>query len=181
MSVLSCSFILLLILLPVICEAKHPHHEGKPDKPHPPQTLRPRPVPAYGRLTTRGGHQCTWRTSGRVLVTLLVNCSTETPAANHRYWCRYSGEPGLCRAVGVTTGRYWKQLMAKVRKRSNACEGEEVLRVKTCRRGPPEAHMTLTQRGGEEEQEEGDAAALQSYCSDGWSSVCSFFIKMFEG
>ncbi|KAM3606028.1 uncharacterized protein V6R79_009560 [Siganus canaliculatus] len=138
-----------------------------------------------------------------------------------RYWCRYAGKPELCQAYGVKSSQYWKQLVGKLKKRQNACDGEKVLKAKTCKKAPAEAHMKLAQRGGAggeeeeeveaerkaggkkrgkeekrrkkeeeeekrsaEEEEEGllnDMEPVQSYCSEGWHSVCAFFLKFFEG
>ena len=147
-----------------------------------------------------------------------------------RYWCRYAGKPDLCQAYGVKSSQYWKQLMGKLKKRQNACEGEKVLKAKTCKKAPVEAHMKLAEhsreeamKGGkeggkkkgpaaskrsdgarperkeeEEEKEDvekereertgfveegvmNDMQPVESYCSEGWHSVCSFFVKFFEG
>ncbi|KAK5854393.1 hypothetical protein PBY51_015466 [Eleginops maclovinus] len=240
MSVLPCSFLVLFLLcLPVLTEAKRQAGEGKPDKPRqPPSTAPPakrprnRSVPGSGELTTKEGHSCTWQTSGEGLVSLLVNCSTETLGDPLRYWCRYAGKPDLCQAYGVKSSQYWKQLVGKLKKRQNACDGEKVLKAKTCKKAPAEAHMKIAERSGEEERkggkkrggpaatksseggkrrkkeeeeeeeeedkkkmmteedwtgfddEEGvvnDMAPVQSYCSEGWHSVCSFFVRFFDG
>lgn len=145
-----------------------------------------------------------------------------------RYWCRYAGKPDLCQAYGFKSSQYWKQLVGKLKKRLNACEGEKFLKAKTCKKAPVEAHMKLAQRSGEEEKKrakEGgkkkggakssdgektdrkqkkekdeeeekkreerteaeeekmmsDMQPVQTYCSEGWHSVCSFFVKFFEG
>ncbi|XP_034754046.1 fibroblast growth factor-binding protein 2 [Etheostoma cragini] len=242
MSLLSCSFVFVLLLcLPVLAEAKRQPGEGKADKPRqPPPSPAPakrprnRSVPGSGELSTKEGHRCTWQTSGEGLVSLLVNCSTETLGEPQRYWCRYAGKPDQCPAYGVKSSQYWKQLVGKLKKRQNACEGEKVLKAKTCKKAPAEAHMKLGQRSEQEERkgakegskkrgpeaskgsdagkaerrkkkeeedeeekkkkkreertvfedEEGvvnDMAPAQSYCSEGWHSVCSFFVKFFEG
>ncbi|XP_026165587.1 fibroblast growth factor-binding protein 2 [Mastacembelus armatus] len=234
MSILPCSFFfLLLICLPILTEAKRQSGQGKPDKPRqpppsPPPAKRPRnrSVPGSGELTTKEGHHCTWQTSGEGLVSLLVNCSIETLGEQQRYWCRYAGKPDLCQGYGVKSSQYWKQLVGKLKKRQNACEGEKVMKAKTCKKAPAEAHMKLAQRSGEEErkggkkkvslaskssdgekaerkkkkdeeeeeqkkreeimefEEEGmvnDMEPVQSYCSEGWHAVCSFFVKFFEG
>lgn len=124
----------------------------------------------------------------------------------------------------MKSSQYWKQLVGKLKKRQNACEGEKVLKAKTCKKAPAEAHMKLAQRSGDEERkggkkrappagkasdggkaerrknkeqeeekkkedwmgfdEEGvvnDMAPVQTYCNGGWHSVCSFFVKFFEG
>ncbi|XP_028458777.1 fibroblast growth factor-binding protein 2 [Perca flavescens] len=239
MSLLPCSLVFVLLLcIPVLAEAKRQPGEGKPDKPRqpppstPPAAKRPRnrSVPGSGELSTKEGHRCTWQTSGEGLVSLLVNCSIET--LGEPYWCRYAGKPDMCPAYGVKSSQYWKQLVGKLKKRQNACEGEKVLKAKTCKKAPAEANMKLAQRSGEEERkggkeggkkrgpaaskgsdagkpegrkkkeeedeeekkkreertgfedEEGvlnDMAPAQSYCNEGWHSVCSFFVKFFEG
>ncbi|XP_035462866.2 fibroblast growth factor-binding protein 2 [Scophthalmus maximus] len=241
MSVLPCSVVLLLLLClpPAPAEAKRQPAQGKPDKPRQPPSATPpakrprnRSVPGSGELSTKEGHRCTWQTSGDALVSLLVNCSTETLGEPERYWCRYAGKPDLCQAYGVKSSQYWKQLVGKLKKRQNACDGEKVLKAKTCKKAPAEAHMKLAQRSGEEErkggkeggkrkgasagkapdggkaerkrkneeeeeqerkktreertgfEEEGvmnDMQPVERYCSEGWSSVCSFFVKFFEG
>ncbi|XP_023150492.2 fibroblast growth factor-binding protein 2 [Amphiprion ocellaris] len=241
MSVLPCSFLVLLLLcVPILAEAKRQAGQEKPDKPEkprqPPPSLPPakrarnRSVPGSGELSTKDGHRCTWQTSGEGLVSLVVNCSTETQGELQRYWCRYAGKPDLCQAYGVKSSQYWKQLVGKLKKRQNACEGEKVLKAKTCKKAPAEAHMKLAQRSGEDERKAGkeggkkkgvaggkssdggkvekkkkkvedeedekmedrtgleddegvmnDMEPVQSYCSEGWHSVCSFFVKFFEG
>ncbi|XP_020482376.2 fibroblast growth factor-binding protein 2 isoform X2 [Labrus bergylta] len=238
MSVLPFSFLFaLLVCLPVLTEAKRQLSQGRPDKPRqppstpqPPKRPRNRSVPGSGELTTKEGHRCVWQTSGEGLVSLLVNCSAETLGDPQRYWCRYAGKPDLCQAYGVKSSQYWKQLVGKLKKRQNACEGEKVLKAKTCKKAPAEAHMKLATRSGEEErkggkeggkkkatpatkssdggkverkkkkeeeeeekkkreertefEEEGvlnDMEPAQTYCNEGWHSVCSFFVKFFEG
>lgn len=159
-------------------------------------------------------------------MSLTVNCTIEDLGEPQRYWCRYAGKPDLCEAYGVKSSPYWKQLVGKLKKRQNACEGEKVLKAKTCKKAPAEAHMKLAQHSAEEEkkvgkkkgaagknsdagkterkkkkEEEGslevkkreertgfdedgvvnDMEPVQSYCSEGWHSVCSFFVSFFEG
>ncbi|XP_028279467.1 fibroblast growth factor-binding protein 2 [Parambassis ranga] len=236
MSVLPCSFLfLLLVCLSVLSEGKRQPGQEKPEKPRqPPPSPQPakrprnRSVPGSGELTTKEGHRCTWQTSGESLVNLVVNCSIEAQGDLQRYWCRYAGKPDLCQAYGVKSSQYWKQLVGKLKKRQNACEGEKVLKAKTCKKAPAEAHMKLAQRSGEEEKKGGkkkvaveagkssdggkaekkkkkeedeeeekkkrlertgfeedgvvnDMEPVQSYCSEGWHSVCSFFVSFFEG
>ncbi|XP_016535104.1 fibroblast growth factor-binding protein 2 isoform X2 [Poecilia formosa] len=230
-----CVFLLCLVFL---AAAKRTPGQDKRDKPRQPQPSPPparrsrnRSVLSSGELSTKQGHRCTWQTSGEGLVSLLVNCSTETAGDTERYWCRYAGKPDLCQAYSVKSSQYWKQLVGKLKKRENACEGEKVLKAKTCKKAPGEAHMKLAQRSGEEDKngakeggkKKGEAGAksadggkvekrkkkmkedeeekkkreertefddegmvndmepVQTYCSDGWHSVCSFFVKFFEG
>lgn len=130
-----------------------------------------------------------------------------------RYWCRYAGRPQLCPSYSLRSSQYWKQLVGKLKKRLNACEGEKVLKARTCKKAPAEAHMKLAQHSGGKKKEEkkkskkkeeeprrsragwaepeenagggtkmmSDAAPVESYCSEGWSSVCSFFVRFFDG
>uniref|UniRef100_A0A672F6D0 Fibroblast growth factor binding protein 3 n=1 Tax=Salarias fasciatus TaxID=181472 RepID=A0A672F6D0_SALFA len=240
--------LLLLLLVPLLlltAEAKRQPGQEKPEKPRqpppspPPTSRRPRnrSVPGSGELTTKEGHRCTWQTSGEGLVSLRCGVNGDDPAVfgppdpllvsapPSRYWCRYAGKPDLCQAYGVKSSQYWKQLVGKLKKRQHACDGEKVLKAKTCKKAPAEAHMKLAQRSGEderragkkkagggggagkaekrkkqeeEEQEEkkkledrtgfedeegllNDMAPVQSYCGEGWHSVCSFFVRFFEG
>ncbi|XP_030011131.1 fibroblast growth factor-binding protein 2-like [Sphaeramia orbicularis] len=232
MTILPFSFLFLLLCLPSLTEAKRQPGQGKPEKPRepPPSPVpakrpRNRSVPGSGELSTKDGHRCIWQTSGEGLVSLMVNCTTET-AEQHRYWCRYAGKPDLCQAYGVKSSQYWKQLVGKLKKRQNACEGEKVLKAKTCKKAPAEAHMKLAQHSGDDDKKAGkkkgvaprknsdggkadkkkkeedeeeekkkreertgfdeegvvnDMEPVQSYCSQGWHSVCSFFVRFFEG
>ncbi|KAG7473006.1 hypothetical protein JOB18_000385, partial [Solea senegalensis] len=183
MKVLHCSLLLLFLLL-FLTEAKPRQPASTPP---PAQRARNRSVPVSGRLTTEEGHRCVWQTSGDVMVNLQVNCSTDTPS-QHRYWCHYAGEPHLCQVYVVKSSQYWKQLVSKLKKRPNACEGEKVLKAQTCKNAPAEAHMKLVQHSGNMQRTRGrtrtrtDVMQLQeSYCSDKWKSICSFFLGFFEG
>uniref|UniRef100_A0A8C7YV18 Fibroblast growth factor binding protein 3 n=1 Tax=Oryzias sinensis TaxID=183150 RepID=A0A8C7YV18_9TELE len=232
-------WIIFLLLCFLICAgAKRQNGQEKRIKPHQPlptsqpaKKPRSRSVLSSGEFTTKEGHSCTWQTSGEGLVSLMVNCSIEATGNEARYWCRYVGKPDLCQAYGVKSSQYWKQLVGKLKKRMNACEGEKFLKAKTCKKAPVEAHMKLAQRNGEEEKKRGkeggkkkgtagvkssdgekaekrqkkekneeeekkkreerteaeeekmmsDMQPVQTYCSEGWHSVCSFFVKFFEG
>lgn len=125
-------------------------------------------------------------------------------------WCRYAGKPSPCPADGVKLIQYWKQLLGELKKRQNASKGEKVLRAKTCKKVSTEAHMKLThssdeevrksknrpQRDGNvmaagekvevmtmstsEERAKTDLEPVQRFCSEGWSSVCSFFLTSLQ-
>lgn len=127
------------------------------------------------------------------------------------YWCCYSGKPHLWPVDGVKLIQYWKQLVGQVKKRQNACEGEKVLRAKTCKKVTADAHMKLMhgsdeevrkskknrpQSGGKvtaagekvevmtmstsEERAKADLEPVQRFCSQGWSSICSFFLTLLQ-
>jgi len=92
------------------------------------------------------------------------------PAPPFRYWCRYAGKPDLCQAYGVKSSQYWKQLVGKLKKRGNACEGEKVLKAKTCKKAPAEAHMKLAERSGEEEKKGGKEGGKKKGAAGGKNS-----------
>ncbi|XP_063047717.1 fibroblast growth factor-binding protein 3 [Engraulis encrasicolus] len=231
-------------------------------------------VPGSGELSTKAGHSCTWATSASTppsssdgdgatgpqedqLVSLQVSCTIpggETPAQT--YECRFAGRPEQCTAYADKANQYWKQVVGKLKKRSNACDGEKVLKTRLCKKGPGAAHVRLVERSGEGEEkdigggdivqeerqnqkkekkergrerererqteteiiplaketelaarrmeregrqeplvgargghgggmgeEEGQRAdsEVSSYCAEGWHSLCSFFVKFFDG
>uniref|UniRef100_A0A8C5H9I7 Fibroblast growth factor-binding protein 1-like n=2 Tax=Gouania willdenowi TaxID=441366 RepID=A0A8C5H9I7_GOUWI len=163
-----------------------------------------RAVIGSGELTSKGGHGCTWQTSGEGLVSLVVNCSSAPEGGHtHRYWCRFAGKPELCPNYGLRSSQYWKQLVGKLKERLDVCRGEKILKAKTCKKAPPEAHMKLAESSRQEEEEEekrkrkeeeeerrrdseeegvlNDMEPLQSVCEEGWSSVCSFLLRVFQG
>ncbi|XP_036381522.1 fibroblast growth factor-binding protein 3 [Megalops cyprinoides] len=170
-----------------------------------------KPVPSSGELISKDNHRCTWETSGEGEVTLLVICSH----GEESYQCRYMGQPDLCPSYSAKSSQYWKQVVGKLKKKRNACEGEKVLKTRTCKKAPVEAHLTLEEsavedRGKERlemkpladpgprekekvslaeerdrlgEVNDGSQAMepLENYCAEGWHSVCSFFVKFFDG
>lgn len=60
--------------------------------------------------------------------------------------------------------------MGKLKKRQNACEGEKVLKAKTCKKAPAEAHMKLAERSGEEERKGGKEGGKKKVLSVSKSS-----------
>lgn len=126
------------------------------------------------------------------------------------YWCRYAAKPHPCLADSVKLIQYWKELVERLKKRQNACKGEKVLRAKTCKKVTTEAHMKLMHSSDEEvrkskkrpqsgdevmaanekvevmivstskERAKTDLEPVQKFCSQGWSSVCSFFLTLLQ-
>ncbi|XP_030643344.1 fibroblast growth factor-binding protein 1 [Chanos chanos] len=104
-----------------------------------------------GELTTKEGHRCTWETlEGGANVILQVSCSTAGEGLGQTYECRFAGKPEQCSAYNSKSSQYWKQVVGKLKKRGNACEGERVLKTRLCKKAPAESHMKLTERTGEE-------------------------------
>ncbi|XP_061084757.1 fibroblast growth factor-binding protein 3 [Conger conger] len=102
-------------------------------------------VPGSGELTSKENHRCLWETSGEGQVSLLISCSH----GEQSYRCRYAGQPGLCPGYAARSSQYWKQLVGKLKKKRNACDGEKLLKTRVCKKAPAESHMRLV-----EEQEE---------------------------
>uniref|UniRef100_A0A3P8XLA9 Fibroblast growth factor binding protein 3 n=1 Tax=Esox lucius TaxID=8010 RepID=A0A3P8XLA9_ESOLU len=101
-------------------------------------------VPITGGFSTKVGHDCTWDTSGDVVVNLLVSCRS----GEQTYWCRYAGQPNLCQAYHNRKAKvgHWKQLIGKLKKRRNACDGKKVLKTRNCK-APLKSHMKLKEKG----------------------------------
>ncbi|XP_038846768.1 fibroblast growth factor-binding protein 2-like [Salvelinus namaycush] len=202
-------FLLCLRVLPST-EAKHQISDDKTSQLPPPLAgkMPKNSVTSSGGFSTKVGHNCTWDTSGEGVVNLLVSCNS----GEQTYWCRYTGQPDLCQAYSDRKAqvRHWKQLVGKLKKRSNACKGEKVLKTPTCK-APMNSHMKLKEKGNsggekdplplvpelvekEEKKEDrtlleernwdgeiNDMEPVENYCAEGWHSVCSFFVRFFEG
>ncbi|XP_051579520.1 fibroblast growth factor-binding protein 1-like [Myxocyprinus asiaticus] len=180
-----------------------------------------------GQLSTKGGHRCTWETLERgANILLQVSCSAPgEEGLKLPYTCQFAGKPQECTVYSTQSSQYWKQVVSKLKKRKNACEGEKVLKTRLCKKAPSASHMKLTERSGEEttthvsegmredikrktdaparkgkevekekeeevkkEEDEGvlndgfsDMEPALSYCGEGWHSICSFFVKFFDG
>ncbi|KAI4903203.1 hypothetical protein NFI96_006229 [Prochilodus magdalenae] len=220
--------LLLLVLLPSCSEAAKKKAKPKSEDEGP--GAAGRPALASGELSTKEGHRCTWEAQeGRNNNILLqVSCSDpsdkeEGEESKRSYGCQFSGKPQECSAYVDKPAQYWKQVVGKLKKRTNACEGEKVLKTRLCKKAPAAAHMKLAERKGEgqndggkkkagnkdgekekqargelrEEEElmQGDSVnefgevsdgpadmePAESYCGEGWHSVCRFFTKLLDG
>ncbi|KAG2463397.1 fibroblast growth factor-binding protein 2 [Polypterus senegalus] len=100
-----------------------------------------------GELTTKDNHRCTWETSGEVDVSLLVNCNLQ----DKTYWCRYAGQPDLCPSYRAKPSQFWKQVVGRLKKKRNACDGDKILKTRMCKKAPDEAQMKLSQKSSPEE------------------------------
>ncbi|XP_003793537.1 fibroblast growth factor-binding protein 2 [Otolemur garnettii] len=88
---------------------------------------------------TGGGGSCTMRHSslGPRDVQLLVHCQDQ----GGPYWCKYSGQPGVCQAFVDDPQAYWDQALRELRLLSHPCLGAPVLRPPVCQVAGPQAHM----------------------------------------
>ncbi|XP_066549732.1 fibroblast growth factor-binding protein 2 [Amia ocellicauda] len=215
---------LLCVVVFVLCLYGLQGTEGKKEsgssKP-PSKKGKSKSIPSSGELITKDNHRCTWETSGEGEVSLFINCNHQ----DQTYWCRYTGQPDLCTSYNVKSSQYWKQVVSKLKKKKNACEGDKILKTRICKKAPIESHMKLTGKSGAdrkvEEKEnaraggkkketttqlndrkrekkpstsekddfgevndenlESEMEPVENYCADGWHSVCSFFVKFFDG
>ncbi|XP_077094332.1 fibroblast growth factor-binding protein 1 [Siphateles boraxobius] len=110
------------------------------------------PLLGSGQLSTKDGHRCTWETLERgANILLQVSCSApEEEGLKPPYTCQFAGKPQECSVYSTQSSQYWKQVVSKLKKRKNACEGEKVLKTRLCKRAPSASHMKLTERSGEE-------------------------------
>lgn len=153
-----------------------------------------------GELSTKNGDRCTWETrEGKNNIVLQLKCATspeKTGLESTKYECQFSGKPNECPAYGEKPAQYWKQVLAKLKKRQSACEGGKVLKVTICRSAPGSAHMKLVKeklangKEGEKDEKKGEemmmadkgmtdeAAETENYCAEGWDPLCHFFTKL---
>ncbi|XP_056333015.1 fibroblast growth factor-binding protein 1 [Danio aesculapii] len=105
-----------------------------------------------GQLSTKDGHRCTWETLERgANIVLQVSCSVAgEDGLKPPYTCQFAGKPQECSIYSSQSSQYWKQVVSKLKKRNNACEGEKVLKTRLCKKAPSASHMKLTERSGEE-------------------------------
>lgn len=184
-----------------------------------------------GQLSTKDGHRCTWETLERgANIILQVSCSVAgEDGLRPPYTCQFAGKPQECSIYSSQSSQYWKQVVSKLKKRKNACEGEKVLKTRLCKKAPSASHMKLTERSGEEttthmsegiqdskrktdvpgrkgkdvqkekneeeemkkEEDDGvggivndessDMEPAVNRCGEGWHTVCSFFVRFFDG
>lgn len=124
--------------------------------------------------------------------------------------CRSAGKPHLGPADRVRLIQHWKQLVGQLKKKQNACKGEKVLRAPTKKvtteaqmklmhsseEEVRKSKKSRAQSGGEvtATKEKVEVMAMstseggvrtdpepgQTFCSQGWSSVCSFFLTLLQ-
>ncbi|XP_030060737.1 fibroblast growth factor-binding protein 3 [Microcaecilia unicolor] len=97
-----------------------------------------------GQLSTKEKHACTWKINGDQLVSLEVTC---TQPDNSSYQCTYEGEPQRCPDYGTKAKQYWKQILGRIKKTTNACQ-VKTLKSRICNKEPAvKSQLTLVQKG----------------------------------
>lgn len=154
-----------------------------------PKTAPSRPV--KGSLVTKDKSECTWVATGEDLVILSVTCKTGGSSSS----CEYIARPSVCPQYASDVRLYWKQMTRALKKQRSLCEDSNVLiKAGLCRRAARDAHFKLhhvqrkttspptpepAARGVKSCRAESEKSA-EEYCSDSWSSVCTFLFAMVQ-
>ncbi|XP_053556866.1 fibroblast growth factor-binding protein 1 [Bombina bombina] len=159
-----------------------------------------------GKFATKDKSECIWSVTQTETVILNVECTK----GESKISCTFGGNPASCAKYTENQKNYWKQITRALRKQKNICQDPKaILKSKECRKGPPDAHLSLISSGqsasedtgrnhGElkptpnvnadktttECKEDPDVAenkrAALEYCGDSWSSFCNFFFSMVQ-
>ncbi|XP_059377015.1 fibroblast growth factor-binding protein 1-like [Carassius carassius] len=141
----------LIFLIPSFSEAKKKSKQPS-DAVTGSESKAVNPALGSGQLSTKDGHRCTWETLERgANILLQVSCTVPNEEGlGPHYTCQFAGKPQECSVYSTQSSQYWKQVVSKLKKRKNACEGEKVLKTRLCKKAPSASHMKLTERSREE-------------------------------
>ncbi|XP_027527921.1 LOW QUALITY PROTEIN: fibroblast growth factor-binding protein 3 [Neopelma chrysocephalum] len=100
--------------------------------------------------------------------------------------CAYRGEPRRCPAYGARSHQYWRQILSRLRRRLHPCAPGAPLSARLCGpgRAPPEAQLRLLPDPGPATTAptpEPTEDPAETYCTERWHSLCSFFVGFWEG
>ncbi|KAM9380119.1 fibroblast growth factor-binding protein 3 [Phaethornis superciliosus] len=140
-----------------------------------------------GRFSTPEQHRCSWELRSAAGEASELRLSCRTPGDGGARSCAYRGEPRLCPAYGARSRRYWRQVLGRLRRRRrHPCDPGGSLSPRLCGpgRAPPEAQLRLAPGLGTSPPSAtagptGDPT--QTYCGERWHSLCSFFVRFWEG
>nr|XP_033804755.1 fibroblast growth factor-binding protein 1 [Geotrypetes seraphini]XP_033804763.1 fibroblast growth factor-binding protein 1 [Geotrypetes seraphini] len=94
-----------------------------------------------GKFSSKDKMECTWAVTGDDTVDLKVECTKDDAS----FWCVFAGHPSSCPHFKADQKAYWKQIGRALKKQKNLCESPKgVLKSKLCKKGPQEAHLSLT-------------------------------------
>ncbi|XP_064286937.1 fibroblast growth factor-binding protein 3 [Passer domesticus] len=134
-----------------------------------------------GRFSTPEQQRCRWELrSAAAASELRLSCRAAGGGAARS--CTYRGEPRRCPAFGARPWQYWRQILARLRRRRpHPCAPAAPLRARLCGpgRAPPEAQLRLLPEPGPGPEPSEQPA--HSYCAERWHSLCSFFVGFWEG
>lgn len=94
-----------------------------------------------GKFTTKDKSECTWAVSETDTVSLRVGCLK----GGESFWCVFAGSPSSCPQYAANQKNYWKQIARALKKQKTLCQDPKaVLKSKECKKGPKEAHLSLS-------------------------------------
>ncbi|KAL4640068.1 fibroblast growth factor-binding protein 3 [Arapaima gigas] len=196
----------LLLCLSALCGTEGKRNSGRGAL----ATMTPESesVPISGELLTRGKHKCTWETSGADVITLQIRCTHEEGSyqcqytglpnlcsnykeAPRHYWeqvvrrlkkkthaCERNKvlKAGTCKLAPPQS--HMTQVSRSRTERQTEKQGKESRRKGSRPRGkekkPPKKEKHPSREMNDMEPEE-------TYCAEGWNTVCTFFLKFFNG
>ncbi|XP_029021240.1 fibroblast growth factor-binding protein 1 [Betta splendens] len=140
--------------------------------------------PIGGKLLTKDRSHCVWAASGQDLLTLRVACRN----GGGSFSCDYVAKPSVCPQFASDSDLYWRQIARALRKRRRVCRGgAELLRAPMCRGAARDAHFRLREAPhaappapGAGSCQSSNRKLAQEFCSDSWSSFCTFFFTMVQ-
>ncbi|XP_071314494.1 fibroblast growth factor-binding protein 1-like [Trachinotus anak] len=147
--------------------------------------------PIKGKLVTKDKAECTWAATGDDLFILGITCKKR----DRSFSCEYVARPSLCPQYASNVKLYWKQIARSLQKQRNLCQDSSALvRAGMCRRATTDAHFRLRNAQRKtalpytpppapravESCQPGNRKLAEEYCSDSWSSFCTFFFTMVQ-
>ncbi|XP_061857600.1 fibroblast growth factor-binding protein 3 [Colius striatus] len=135
-----------------------------------------------GRFSTPEQHRCNWELR-RAAGGSELRLSCRAPAGGAARTCAYRGEPRRCPAYAARRRHYWRQILARLRRRRDPCARGGPLSARPCGpgRAPPEAQLRLLPPPGPAPTTQPAPGPDQSVCAERWHSLCSFFVGFWEG
>ncbi|KAG9347162.1 hypothetical protein JZ751_006089 [Albula glossodonta] len=141
-----------------------------------------------GKFSTKDKTQCTWVATGEDTFTLGVNCKKGADSFD----CEYQATPTACPEYASGVKVFWKQIARALKKQKTLCKDPAALvRTGMCRNAPKVAHFKLNkpQKNPQLPTQPPPASGGKSctaspkqradeYCSNSWSSLCTFFFSM---
>lgn len=146
-----------------------------------------------GRITNKDGTRCTWAATESSVeddgtFILSITCKKGTEKSLH---CEYTAKPKLCPEYTSNTDAFWKQIGRSLKNQKKLChDSKALLKAKICRKAPRDAHFALktTPKVNPTPMKKNKPCPdltnrqklAEEYCSNAWSSVCTFFFAMVE-
>ncbi|KAK5604063.1 hypothetical protein CRENBAI_023713 [Crenichthys baileyi] len=93
------------------------------------------------KFQTKTKDKCTMLVTGQgEYIKLRLSCQ----GSRRSYWCEYVGKPYTCPAFNKNPRHYFVQMMWRLRKLPNACQGPRELKPHMCRKATDESLMIFS-------------------------------------